>query len=219
MKQVSTLEITTMNTTLPPSAQAQLDNVKHALEAPQQVEQPQYQPPGQAPAQPVSPPPIAVPPVVEKSGGLLYWLTWPFKALLRYTALSAVAAGFIILGLALAATIGYINGSEGEKANAIKAKDELLSKFAVDLPLDIKFKQGTVESYGFFRNWLWRQAKAKEFALSATVSTTKDANTTLKDKTITQTLESGDKFQLKPGTNDVWQLVPPPEIPVPTAVK
>lgn len=211
-----------MNTTLPPNEAAKLDALKHS--APTDAA---YQPPGQATPAPAATPP---PPIVIKDEkvkvGLGYWLTWPFKALLRATAMSALSVAFILLVITLAAAIGYINGSEKEMASAsaaaaatAKEKDELINKFVADLPLNIKFEQGRVESYGFFRNWLWRQAKAKEFALSTTVSTSKDANTTLKGTEITQTLSSGDKFRLKPGTSDVWQLVPPPELPAPSAAK
>lgn len=143
----------------------------------------------------------------------------PFKAILRFTAMSALTAALVITISAVVGLVGYITGSEQQRLAAVVQKDEIISKFAKELPLNVEFKQGAVESYGFIRNWLWRQASDKKFAMSAVISTDRDANTAMKNTAIVQTVGE-DQYKLKAGTSDVWQLVPtvtPPPAPKPAA--
>ena len=87
-------------------------------------------------------------------------------------------------------------------------REQMVGVFAKDVPIRVAFEHGSVEEYGFFRNYFWRTDKSKVFNLQAVVSTDNGGTTTLKDTSITATSSNGKTARLKPGSINEWQLIP-----------
>lgn len=147
----------------------------------------------------------------EPSPGWKAWWVGQWRALVRI----GVTAVLLIAVAALIAMVSFIAGGESSRL----ATEESASKahtlevaamrkaLTADAPLTVQFKQGSVEGYGFVRNFFWRNAD-KAFKVSAVVTTNNDGSRTLKDESIKATTDD-QAFQLKQdGRNDTWIPLP-----------
>lgn len=127
---------------------------------------------------------------------------------MKYIRLGVMGSlSLIIVGLVFlcAVMFAYIVGASVSSENAANL-------FARESPIKVEFKQGSVESYGFIRNFLFRNAE-KTFEVASVVTTDYTGKRDLKDTRIKATRENGSVYQLKPGTKDVWVLMEQPARP------
>lgn len=147
----------------------------------------------------------------EPSPGWKAWWTNQWRSLVRM----GVTAVLLLAVATLIGMVAFIAGGESSRLatseSLNKAHTEKLASLRgtlmADAPLTVQFKQGSVEGYGFVRNFFWRNAD-KAFKVSAVVTTNDDGSRTLKDESIKATTDD-QAFQLKQdGRNDTWIPLP-----------